>query len=175
MRCTEPTNIRSGPHALHLASPLTAQEVARCPACDLIGEDAPHQRVFSERCAYHANHPGHVRLTQAHPWSCPVSHPPPWETSIGPRSLHNRGWASVLLQTLHGTGGESRRRDSTEKKDVVPHSPSTHNGTVPPKRHPYSARRPRAYLTRSEVDHLMQTAQRRGRYGHRDATMILVA
>jgi hypothetical protein len=51
----------------------------------------------------------------------------------------------------------------------------TYNGTVPPKRQPYSARRPREYLTPAEVEHLMHTAQRRGRYGHRDATMILVA
>ena len=66
-------------------------------------------------------------------------------------------------------------RDSTGEKSVVPQFPSTHNGPVPPKRQPYSARRPREYLTLSEVDHLMQTAQRRGRYGHRDVTMILVA
>jgi integrase len=66
-------------------------------------------------------------------------------------------------------------REHTGEKHVVPQSPSTHNGTVPPKRQPYRARRPREYLTRSEVDHLMQTAHRRGRYGHRDATMILVA
>lgn len=66
-------------------------------------------------------------------------------------------------------------RDHTGEKHVVPQSPSTQNGPVPPKRQPYRARRPREYLTLSEVDPLMQTAQRRGRYGHRDATMILVA
>ena len=66
-------------------------------------------------------------------------------------------------------------REHTGEKLVVPQPPSTQNGTVPPKRQPYKARRPREYLTPSEVDHLMQTARRRGRYGHRDATMILVA
>jgi len=57
----------------------------------------------------------------------------------------------------------------------MPQRATTQNGTVPPKRQPYTARRPREYLTPAEVDHLMRTAQHRGRYGHRDATMILVA
>jgi type 1 fimbriae regulatory protein FimB/type 1 fimbriae regulatory protein FimE len=33
----------------------------------------------------------------------------------------------------------------------------------------------RAYLTPEEVDKLMSAARARGRYGHRDATMILLA
>ena len=66
-------------------------------------------------------------------------------------------------------------RSHMSEKPVVPRHPSTQNGTVPPKRQCYKARRPREYLTPAEVDHLMQTARRRGRYGHRDATMILVA
>jgi integrase len=66
-------------------------------------------------------------------------------------------------------------RSHMGEKPVVPRHPSTQNGTVPPKRQSYKARRPREYLTPAEVDHLMQTARRRGRYGHRDATMILVA
>ena len=51
----------------------------------------------------------------------------------------------------------------------------TQNGTVPPKRQPYESLRPREYLTAAEVDCLIGTARRRGRYGHRDATMILLA
>ena len=35
--------------------------------------------------------------------------------------------------------------------------------------------RPREYLSEAEVDQLCKAAQKRGRYGHRDATMILVA
>lgn len=66
------------------------------------------------------------------------------------------------------------RNHAAEEPLAPQHSP-THNGTVPPKRQPYSARRPREYLTPTEVEHLMHTAQRRGRYGHRDATMILLA
>ena len=53
--------------------------------------------------------------------------------------------------------------------------PTTENGTVPPPRQAYEALRPREYLTEREVEHLMLTAKRRGRYGHRDATMILLA
>ncbi len=66
-------------------------------------------------------------------------------------------------------------RNHTGEKHVVPQHPCTQNGTVPPKRQPYRTRRPREYLTPAEVEHLMQTARRRGRYGHRDATMILLA
>ena len=66
-------------------------------------------------------------------------------------------------------------RNHQGEKQGVPQHPPTQNGTVPPKRQPYRARRPREYLTPVEVEHLMQTAQRRGRYGHRDATMILLA
>jgi integrase len=53
--------------------------------------------------------------------------------------------------------------------------PTTENGTVLPKRQRYEELRPREYLTEKEVEHLMLTAKRRGRHGHRDATMILLA
>jgi integrase len=53
--------------------------------------------------------------------------------------------------------------------------PSTVNGTVPPRLVEYSKRRQREYLTIKEVELLMATARGRGRYGHRDATMILIA
>lgn len=35
--------------------------------------------------------------------------------------------------------------------------------------------RPREYLTANEVEELIKVAKKRGRYGHRDATMILLA
>jgi hypothetical protein len=50
--------------------------------------------------------------------------------------------------------------------------PTIENGTVPPRRVPYSARRTREHLTPSEVKHLIEVARKRGRYGQRDATMI---
>jgi type 1 fimbriae regulatory protein FimB/type 1 fimbriae regulatory protein FimE len=45
----------------------------------------------------------------------------------------------------------------------------------PPRRRRNIDRRPREYLTPAEVETLMVTARKRGRYGHRDATMILIA
>ena len=54
--------------------------------------------------------------------------------------------------------------------------PTTENGTVPPRRTRNEERHPREYLTQEEVERLMKVAtDRGGRYGHRDATMILVA
>jgi integrase len=45
----------------------------------------------------------------------------------------------------------------------------------PPRRQRNRDRRPREYLTPAEVEMLIATAKKRGRYGHRDATMILIA
>jgi len=53
--------------------------------------------------------------------------------------------------------------------------PSIENGTVPPRLLPYAKRRPREYLSAKEIGLLTDTARGRGRHGHRDATMILVA
>ena len=53
--------------------------------------------------------------------------------------------------------------------------PTIENGTVPPRMLPNCQKRPREYLTESEVEELISVAKKRGRYGHRDATMILLA
>lgn len=53
--------------------------------------------------------------------------------------------------------------------------PNTKNGTVPPRRVRNTKRRPREYLTGKEVVLLMNAAREHRRYGHRDATMMLVA
>ena len=53
--------------------------------------------------------------------------------------------------------------------------PSPLNGTVPPPRLSNDVLRPREYLKEAEINELMAVARRRGRYGHRDATMILLA
>src|SRR3954452_11564279 len=53
-------------------------------------------------------------------------------------------------------------------------TPIPQNGTVPPRPVPHAARRPRGYLTPKEVERRIAAA-RQNRYGHRDATMILVA
>src|SRR5664280_2007062 len=53
-------------------------------------------------------------------------------------------------------------------------TPATVKRTVPPKRPPNADLRTREYLTEAEVERLMKAATR-NRWGHRDATMILVA
>ena len=53
-------------------------------------------------------------------------------------------------------------------------TPATVKRTVTPKRLPNADLRTREYLTEAEVERLMEAA-RRNRWGHRDATMILVA
>ena len=52
--------------------------------------------------------------------------------------------------------------------------PATVNGTVPSRRKPNSETRDREHLTEAEVERLMKAAGE-NRYGHRDATMILIA
>jgi urease accessory protein UreF len=50
------------------------------------------------------------------------------------------------------------------------------NGKVtPPRRVANRQRRTREHLTQQEVDKLIKAASRLGRYGHRDATLILTA
>jgi site-specific recombinase XerD len=53
-------------------------------------------------------------------------------------------------------------------------TPTTVNRTVTPKRRPNGDLRTREYLTEGEVERLMNAA-RKNRWGHRDATMVLVA
>lgn len=55
------------------------------------------------------------------------------------------------------------------------HKPTIKSGTVPPKSIPYDQKRPREYLTLHEVEELISVAKQRGRHGHRDSTMILMA
>lgn len=55
-------------------------------------------------------------------------------------------------------------------------TPSTANGKVaPPRRVANRERRAREHLTPQEVERLIRAASRVGRYGHRDATLILLA
>jgi integrase len=53
-------------------------------------------------------------------------------------------------------------------------SPNIVNRTVP-RRPPNSELRTREYLTEKEIERLQEAARKRSRYGHRNATMILVA
>ena len=70
---------------------------------------------------------------------------------------------------------KSSLRISQSKKRLRGSAPTTVNGTVPPTRVQNAKLRPREYLTVKEVGLLMESARQRARYGHRDATMMLVA
>ena len=52
--------------------------------------------------------------------------------------------------------------------------PTRENGRVPPRRLRNRDRRTREHLTPAEMDLLIQAAGRRGRHGHRDATLLLI-
>jgi integrase len=70
--------------------------------------------------------------------------------------------------------GPMRRK---AKSPALPPAPTVVNGEVPPRRVTNAERRPREYLTREEIERLIAAAAKRpgARYGHRDATMILLA
>ena len=53
-------------------------------------------------------------------------------------------------------------------------TPSTIANRTVPRRAPNSELRPREYLTEKEIERLQDAARKRSRYGHRDATMILL-
>lgn len=82
----------------------------------------------------------------------------------------------------NGTVAGVAMRGREASSIAIERVPTAVNGTVlgavrkdPPPRKPNSARRPREYLTPREVEQLMQAARARGRYGARDAAMILIA
>ena len=58
---------------------------------------------------------------------------------------------------------------------IVPATgPTLENGKVPPRRVPNRDRRVREYLTPAEAELLIAAAGQRGRYGHRDSTLLLL-
>jgi type 1 fimbriae regulatory protein FimB/type 1 fimbriae regulatory protein FimE len=63
-------------------------------------------------------------------------------------------------------------------RTVTAQAPRPVNGEVqtaaPPRRVPNSARRSREYLTPAEAERLIVAAGKLGRYGHRDATLLLI-
>ena len=70
---------------------------------------------------------------------------------------------------------KSAIRNSKAKSIARRRVPNAVNGTVPPRRLLNAVRRPREYLTPNEIEVLRKAAREHGRYGHRDATMILIA
>lgn len=79
----------------------------------------------------------------------------PFRESSGPKQVQNGRIVEVAFQPA-----DTRFRESSAK---------------PPRKQPNAARRSREFLTPSEVEALMSAAEKVGRHGHRDATIILIA
>jgi integrase len=98
-------------------------------------------------------------------------------------------WAVALLPAAGlSRAGELRIAELFWATLSLPVSRRWHNGAAsrpalrvvgepaaPPRRQRNAERRPREYLTPAEVETLIRAAKQRGRYGHRDMTMILIA
>ncbi len=73
--------------------------------------------------------------------------------------------------------GKSQSTTADEDRALahgVKATPNAVNGKVPPRRRPNRDTRTREYLTHKEVDALITAARKRGRHGHRDATLIVL-
>ena len=75
----------------------------------------------------------------------------------------------------HFTDSDGRPRLNHMTKSTPKRTPSTVVNRTVPRRPLNSDVRPREYLTEKEIERLQETARKRSRYGHRDATMILIA
>src|SRR5579863_3833093 len=76
----------------------------------------------------------------------------------------------ILVRTV----GPRHRVKTMAKSHLRLVTPATVKRTVTPRRLPNGKLRTREYLTEAEVERLMEAAKG-NRYGHRDATMVLVA
>ena len=87
---------------------------------------------------------------------------------------------STPLPTVRKSGHHSDSRPKPGRKtlnETTPLklvAPATENRTVTPRRRPNAAYRTREHLTEAEIEKLIKAAGN-NRWGHRDATMILVA
>ncbi len=75
---------------------------------------------------------------------------------------------------IFGTVGEAPCPVCNGSSRTIDTMPTTILGTVPPTKPKNADVRPREYLTPKEVELLMKVARKQSRYGHRDATMILL-
>lgn len=89
---------------------------------------------------------------------------PPSAVQIG---KVDTGWGLGNRIEVNALGGVGTQL-STSK-------PRAASSARPPRRVPNRERRAREHLTPSEVEQLMAAAARVGRYGHRDATLLLIA
>lgn len=99
---------------------------------------------------------------------------------LGPRFCNGRPPMSISPDfTEKGSKRESQAISPSAPTAMTPVGaarPTPENGKVaPPRRVANRERRAREHLTPQEVDKLIKAASRVGRYGHRDATLILLA
>jgi type 1 fimbriae regulatory protein FimB/type 1 fimbriae regulatory protein FimE len=93
--------------------------------------------------------------------------------------LDSKTEANQIPENVHlresSTSGEQENGHILE----VAFSPSTtrfrESSVKPPRRVPNAERRSREFLTPTEVESLINAAEKLGRHGHRDATMLMVA
>jgi type 1 fimbriae regulatory protein FimB/type 1 fimbriae regulatory protein FimE len=90
-------------------------------------------------------------------------------------STHKRAGHAVRISVILLTVGHWRDPQMLEETKIVDEAPTAENRTVQLRRKKNSEYRTREYLLGEEVESLMKAAKARGRYGLRDATMILVA
>jgi site-specific recombinase XerD len=103
---------------------------------------------------------------------------------MNPRQLITKADTANPPKTVPGIADLDTVGQVDTSKSAIPtartnQAPTIENGTVvrfpAPARHEPAEEPRRAYLTEAEVEQLCDAARARGRYGHRDATMILMA
>jgi len=105
-------------------------------------------------------------------------------TSV-PFSTRNETVAPVeaRLSAVIKQEGETMPGSENETVGIASQRPATKRPTLrvvgepagPPRRQRNSERHPREYLRPTKIETLIATAKKRGRYGHRDATMVPIA
>ncbi len=94
----------------------------------------------------------------------------PQRVSRAPRSLKHS-----LKRPLTGKSQTTTADEDRALAHGIKATPNAVNGNVPPRRRPNRDTRTREHLTQKEVDALITAARKRGRHGHRDATLIVLA
>jgi type 1 fimbriae regulatory protein FimB/type 1 fimbriae regulatory protein FimE len=92
------------------------------------------------------------------------------------RQAGERSTAAKTLPkvTLFGKVSDAGMRKAATLRLVPDTAPTRFFGRVPPRKPKNDDRRPREHLTEVEVEALAKAAGNRGRYGHRDRTMVMV-
>src|SRR5262245_50305138 len=96
------------------------------------------------------------------------------QKSVPPFLLPIRTLTHCSFFGHHTNSGRGRMGETMANSHLTLVALVTEKRTVTPRRRPNAAVRTREYLTEAEVERLMEAAKG-NRWGHRDATMVLVA